>query len=120
MAAESKRRVAVVSPEPTPYRAPLFDAIAERPEIDLTVIYAAETVAGRTWTVEPRHRAVYLRGAGVPGARRILHHDYPVTPGILRALSRRPSGLRRSFRAGARSRRRLRSRGAAFGTFRTS
>ena len=77
----------VVSPEPTPYRAPLFDAIAERPEIDLTVIYAAETVAGRTWKVEPRHRAVFLRGVDVPGARRILHHDYPVTPGIVGALS---------------------------------
>jgi glycosyltransferase involved in cell wall biosynthesis len=88
MAAEFRARVAVVSPEPTPYRSPLFDAIAERPEIDLTVIYAAETVAGRTWTVEPRHRAVFLRGARVPGARRILRHDYPVTPGVLAALSR--------------------------------
>ena len=80
-------RVAVVSPEPTPYRAPLFDAIAERPEIDLTVIYAAETVAGRTWKVEPRHRADFLRGARVPGARRILHHEYPITPGVFKALS---------------------------------
>jgi glycosyltransferase involved in cell wall biosynthesis len=80
-------RVTVVSPEPTPYRAPLFDAIAARPEIDLTVIYAAQTVAGRTWKVEPQHRAVYLRGARVPGARRILLHDYPITPGVFRALS---------------------------------
>ncbi len=86
MAAEF--RVAVVSPEPTPYRASLFDAIAERPEIDLTVIYAAETVAGRTWKVEPRHRAVFLRGVGVPGASRILRHDYPVTPGVFTALAR--------------------------------
>ena len=39
------RRVTVVSPEPTPYRAPLFDLIAER--VDLTVIYAARTVAAR-------------------------------------------------------------------------
>src|SRR5262245_11877355 len=87
MASESKRRVTVVSPEPTPYRAPLFDAVAERPEVDLTVIYAAETVADRSWSVVPRHHAVFLHGVGVPGARRILHHDYPVTPGVLRALS---------------------------------
>jgi glycosyltransferase involved in cell wall biosynthesis len=87
MAAESKRRVAVVSPEPTPYRAPLFDAIAERPELELTVIYAAETVAGRTWAVEPHHRAVFLRGPGLPGAHALLHHDYPITPGIFRVLS---------------------------------
>jgi glycosyltransferase involved in cell wall biosynthesis/GT2 family glycosyltransferase len=79
-------RVAVVSPEPTPYRSPLFDRIAERPDVDLTVIYAARTVAGRGWSVQPRHRSVFLRGIVLPGLRRVLHHEYPVTPGIRRAL----------------------------------
>ena len=80
-------RVAFVSPEPTPYRAPLLDLVAERPEIDLTAIYAAHTVAGRTWTVEPAHEAVFLDGPRLIGARRVLHHDYPVTPGVFRALT---------------------------------
>jgi glycosyltransferase involved in cell wall biosynthesis len=79
-------RVAAVFPEPTPYRAPLLDRVAAMPEVDLTVIYAARTVAGRTWHVEPRHRAVFLRGVSVPGADKVLHHAYPVTPGIARAL----------------------------------
>jgi glycosyltransferase involved in cell wall biosynthesis len=79
-------RVAVVSPEPTPYRAPLFDLVAERPELDLTVVYAAPTVARRTWQVEPRHRAVFLKGVRVPGVRGLFRHDYPVTPGINAAL----------------------------------
>jgi glycosyltransferase involved in cell wall biosynthesis len=79
-------RVALVSPEPTPYRAPLLDRIAQRPEVELTVVYAARTVAGRRWTVEPAHRAVFLDGVRVPGARRVLRHDYPVTPGVFRAL----------------------------------
>lgn len=79
-------RVTVVSPEPTPYRAPLFDLLAERPELDLTVLYAATTVAGRPWSVESRHRSVFLRGISVPGARRLIRHDYPVTPGVTRAL----------------------------------
>lgn len=79
-------RVAAVFPEPTPYRAPLLDRIAALQEIDLTVIYAAPTVARRTWNVEPSHHAVFLRGLRVPGAERVLHHDYPVTPGIARAL----------------------------------
>ena len=79
-------RVAVVSPEPTPYRAPLFDRVGAHPQVELTVIYAARTVAGRTWSVEGRHRSVFLRGLSVPGMRRVLHHDYPVTPGIGRAL----------------------------------
>jgi glycosyltransferase involved in cell wall biosynthesis len=77
-------RVTVVSPEPTPYRAPLFDRIAE--QADLTVIYAARTVAGRDWTVPLRHRTVFLRGLRLPGLSRALRHDYPVSPGIVRAL----------------------------------
>jgi glycosyltransferase involved in cell wall biosynthesis/GT2 family glycosyltransferase len=79
-------RVAAVFPEPTPYRAPLLDRVAALPEIDLTVVYAAGTVAGRTWRVEPKHQAVFLRGVRVPGADRVLHHDYPLTPGVVPAL----------------------------------
>jgi len=79
-------RVTVVSPEPTPYRAPLFDRIAARPDIDLTVIYAAQTVAGRDWSVDLAHRAIFLRGLTVPGARTVLRHDYPLTVGVLHAL----------------------------------
>lgn len=79
-------RVVVVSPEPAPYRAPLFDLIDARPELDLTVVYAAHTLAGRTWDVELRHRSVFLPGARVPGARRLLHHDYAISRGVGRAL----------------------------------
>jgi len=79
-------RVAFVSPEPTPYRSPLLDRVAASGEIDLTVIYAAHTVAGRTWKVEPLHRAVFLDGLKIPGLRGVFRHDYPVTPGIWKAL----------------------------------
>ena len=81
-------RVVVVSPEPTPYRSPLFDRVAARNEVDLTVLYAARTVAGRTWSVAPNHRAVFLSGARLPGLRSILRHDYPVSPAIGRVLRR--------------------------------
>lgn len=79
-------RVVVVSPEPAPYRAPLFDRIAARPGIDLTVLYAAETLAGRTWSVELRHRSRFLRGVRVPGVQRLFAHDYVVSPDVGRAL----------------------------------
>jgi glycosyltransferase involved in cell wall biosynthesis len=79
-------RVTVVSPEPTPYRSPLFDAIGRRGDLDLTVVYAARTVADRRWQVEPRHRAVYLDGVTIPGLRPVFRHDYPITPGIAGAL----------------------------------
>ena len=81
-------RVAFVSPEPTPYRAPLLDRIAARPHVELTVIYAARTVASRAWSVELDHPTVFLRGRSVPGARSVLRHDYPVTPGVFAALSK--------------------------------
>jgi glycosyltransferase involved in cell wall biosynthesis len=84
-------RVTVVSPEPTPYRAPLFDRIAARADIDLTVIYAARTVAGRTWNVELAHEAVFLTGPRLPVLGKLLRHDYPITPAIFRELrSARP------------------------------
>src|SRR4051794_32731995 len=79
-------RVTVVSPEPTPYRAPLFDRIAAREDIDLTVIYAARTVAGRTWSVGLDHPAIFLSGVRVPLVGRLLRHDYPVTLGVAAAL----------------------------------
>jgi glycosyltransferase involved in cell wall biosynthesis len=79
-------RVTVVSPEPTPYRAPLFDRIDARDDLDLTVIYAGRSLADRTWSVAYEHRSVYLRGLRLPGARRIVRHDYPVTAGVIRAL----------------------------------
>ena len=84
--ATERVRVAVVSPEPTPYRSPLFDLVAARPEVDLTVIYAAESLADRRWSVVPEHRAVTLRGVRLPLVARLLHHDYPVTRGVVAAL----------------------------------
>jgi len=84
-------RVTVVSPEPTPYRAPLFDRIAARDDVDLKVIYAAHTVAARTWNVELAHDAVFLAGPLLPVVGRVLRHDYPVTPAIFKELrSARP------------------------------
>ena len=80
-------RVAFVSPEPTPYRAPLLDRIAARAEVELSVVYASDTVAGRTWDVPLNHRSQTLAGHRLPGLRRLLRHDYPITPGLGRALA---------------------------------
>ncbi len=76
-----------IFPEPTPYRAPLLDRVAALPEIELTVLYAADTVVGRTWRVAPEHEMTFLRGVRIPGASRVLHHDYPLTPGVVPALN---------------------------------
>jgi glycosyltransferase involved in cell wall biosynthesis len=76
-------------PEPTPYRAPLFDRLASLPDLDLSIVYTAQTVAGRTWDVELHHPAVFLHGFVVPGMRRLLRHDYLITRGVGRLLDAR-------------------------------
>jgi glycosyltransferase involved in cell wall biosynthesis len=81
-------RVVVVSPEPTPYRSPLFDRVAELPGVELTVLYASPAPAGRGWAVEPRHDARFLSGRRVPGTSWALRHDYLVNPGLRSALGR--------------------------------
>jgi glycosyltransferase involved in cell wall biosynthesis len=81
-------RVAAVMPEPTPYRSPLFDLVAGRSELELTVVYSAGAIAGNDWQLQPAHPHVLLRGRRLPGAARVLRHDYPVTPGIVPELER--------------------------------
>jgi glycosyltransferase involved in cell wall biosynthesis len=86
-AAAGALRVTVVSPEPTPYRSPLFDRLARRPEVELTVLYAARTLVDRRWQVEPEHEHRLLGGFRLPGLRRLLRHDYRITPGVASALT---------------------------------
>jgi glycosyltransferase involved in cell wall biosynthesis len=79
-------RVALITGEPTPYRVPHIRMLAARPELDVTVFYASATVQRRTWRVE-HAEAVYLDGPSLPLSR-VLHHDYPLTPGIWGELER--------------------------------
>jgi glycosyltransferase involved in cell wall biosynthesis/GT2 family glycosyltransferase len=80
-------RLTVVLPEPTPYRTPLLDRVAARPEVELTVVYAGASVQRRTWATGTQHRSVVLEGRLVPGAYRVVRHEYPVTPGVFAALA---------------------------------
>jgi glycosyltransferase involved in cell wall biosynthesis len=79
-------RLVMVLPEPTPYRTGMLDRLAERPQLDLTAVYAARAVQQRAWGVDLRHRAVFVDGRRVRGAARVLRHDYPLSTGIFRAL----------------------------------
>ena len=78
--------LAFVLPEPTPYRSPMLDLLAEQGDIELTALYAGGSVQRRDWDVATRHRAVVLEGSRIPGASRVLRHEYPVSLGIFRAL----------------------------------
>ena len=80
-------RVAFVSPEPTPYRAPLLDRIAALPD---------DRADGRS---TPRRRSPPASGTSCSTTRRsssaaspcrarrqVVRHDYPITPSIFDAL----------------------------------
>ena len=77
----------MVFPEPTPFRTVMLDRVAERPELDLTALYSDDSIARRTWTIRPQHRARFLGGVRVPGVYRALRHDYPLSLGVFRALA---------------------------------
>jgi glycosyltransferase involved in cell wall biosynthesis len=76
----------MVLPEPTPYRNPMLDALSERPEVELTALYVGGTQQRRTFELELRHRAVQVDGVRIPGAQRLLRHDYPLSFGTIPAL----------------------------------
>jgi glycosyltransferase involved in cell wall biosynthesis len=79
-------RVAIVLPEPTPYRTGMLDRLAQRSEVDLTALYGGSSVQRRSWVIALAHDALFVEGRRVPGAYRVLRHDYPVSLGIFRAL----------------------------------
>jgi glycosyltransferase involved in cell wall biosynthesis len=83
---EAAVRVTIVSPEPTPFRSLVFDRLAQQQELDLQVLYSRRTIFSRTWTIEHRHPHRFLGGVAIPGVRRLLRHDYPITMGIFRCL----------------------------------
>ena len=102
----------IVLPEPTPYRTGMLDRFAERPELDLTVVYAARAVQQRAWgdrAAAPCRASSTASACRAPS--RVLRHDYPLSLGIFgRCGDATPRSS--SSRAGARSHRRQRSRGA--------
>jgi glycosyltransferase involved in cell wall biosynthesis len=85
-ASDDSVRLTIVLPEPTPYRTGMLDRLAARPDLDLAVVYAGASVQQRTWALELGHEAVIVEGRRVPGASRVLRHDYPLSLGVFRAL----------------------------------
>jgi glycosyltransferase involved in cell wall biosynthesis len=84
---EAPVRLTMVFPEPTPFRTVMLDRVAERPELDLTALYSDDSIARRTWTIRPQHRARFLGGVRVPGVYRALRHEYPLSLGVFRTLA---------------------------------
>jgi len=75
---ESAIRIVGVFPEPTPYRNPLLDAVARIDGLELSVLYTACSVAGRTWSPPaPEHKHWIMRSVRAPGARQGAELELP-------------------------------------------
>ena len=49
-------KVAYIVEYPIPYDALLFEKIAKRPEVDLTILFLSDTIAERGWKIDPTGR----------------------------------------------------------------
>lgn len=54
-------KLTILTKIPSPYQVELFDAVANAPGMELTVVYVRQSDADRNWSKRPvRHRALYL------------------------------------------------------------
>lgn len=86
-----KPRVLVLSEIPTPYRLPLYRRIAERGEVELELVFCAESQPDRPWAIGEELASVPHRILrGFPITRRSSRNTfvYEVNPGIVPLLLR--------------------------------
>lgn len=79
------KRVALVLNMPTPYRVPVFQRVSAEPDIDLHVIYCAQTEPDREWVLEPSALSeIFLKDRMVRWRGRFIHFG----AGVWRELRR--------------------------------
>jgi glycosyltransferase involved in cell wall biosynthesis len=85
--------VLVISEIPTPYRLPLFRAIAESGAVDLEVLFCADDQPDRPWSLGSREdfgfKHEVMSGVRIPIRTRRNTFVYELNPSILRRLARR-------------------------------
>ncbi|MCD6404758.1 MAG: glycosyltransferase family 4 protein [Planctomycetes bacterium] len=80
-------KVAVITPNPTPYRAPFFARLAQEPGIDLTVFFLTRGSATRPWNVgglDFRHE--FLKEYSIPVGGKDMAR-YRINPAIISRLA---------------------------------
>jgi glycosyltransferase involved in cell wall biosynthesis len=90
-------RIVVLSEIPTPYRAPLYRRLAERPDIELDVLFCSREQPDRPWALDGALEGVrhtYLPGFGVRFGGRRNTFVYEVNATVVREIRRlRPDVL---------------------------
>jgi glycosyltransferase involved in cell wall biosynthesis len=82
----------VLSEIPTPYRLPLYELLAARPELELEVLFCSRKQPDRPWDLDEQLARVphrFLPGAGLRFGGRRNTFVYEVNPTVIRELSRR-------------------------------
>ena len=84
-------RILVVSEIPTPYRLPLYARLAERPEIELDVVFCSRDEPDRPWKLEPALAGVphrFLNGVSPTVRTRRGTFVYQVNPAAVPLAAR--------------------------------
>jgi glycosyltransferase involved in cell wall biosynthesis len=87
----TRPRVLVISEIPTPYRLPLYRQIAERGELELEIVFCAESQPDRPWSIDDELGSVPHRILrGFPITRRSSKNTfvYEVNPSVVPLLLR--------------------------------
>ena len=78
--------LAVVTPQPTPYRDPFWNTVAEQPGVELDVFYCYAKGEDRPWEIDWPWR---FRGEVLPGRALLGNHNGYWNPAILKRLRER-------------------------------
>jgi hypothetical protein len=81
-------RVIGVFPSTTSFVDDLTETVAEFDDLELVILYESEPSPDRAPFVAESDRHWVMRRTRIPGAKRVLGHDYPVNWAIWRALFR--------------------------------
>jgi glycosyltransferase involved in cell wall biosynthesis len=75
----ARRRVALVTNNPPPYRVPVFNAVSDNPAWDVHFIFSAAREPDRAWDFDPiRFKAHYLRERYVASSDTFIHFNIDV------------------------------------------
>ncbi len=74
--AESRRRVALVTNNPAPYRVPVFNTVSDNPEWDMHFVFSAAREPDREWDFDPiRFKTYYLKERHYDVGGKFIHFN---------------------------------------------
>lgn len=83
--ATGKTRVAMVTNIPTPYRIPVYEKLAQVPDIDFQVVFCSGREPDRAWDLSTgSYKSVYLKERFLEKDGKFIHHNPDILPALWR------------------------------------